>query len=598
MGKKTWGGYFPEQYPSSSEVPASTNGVIPGVFYIDDVRLFLDGSTYTSTIDANKIISPPHRPCRSNAAIWPQSLFTLVSTTPADADVQCNSSFIDFEPIAYPGSVDYGYGFKMYWEKQSPGSTSWVPVLSPPVLLSNKIRLGHTLWTNTDSYDAVNGQFAMFRFSSSARYATTTTITVPLISNVPDNDTLALMPFSTSVTAVFVPAGTTAPTVSTRNNPSLTTNDPPSGQNQSLVVALAGYWAEHRQSVTLTSDSFMRNTGDFCVETYFRWTSVFSDFNTILDTRPNDDNGKAENPDAFAIHIRNNRLVVTRGNAIVIADKETFLFDTWYHLILTCENQVWRLYKTPLAGLGMPTSQATLVGAPFTGEHTPRLRLRGADIAVSENGTKYRAKVKYGALRQLTSRAAELEVITPEITEWIIQIDLLLVDAADILNQRHLLDDEGTGYPPGAGHEVRLDVEIESTVASNQFKFGWEIATQILSDTLDPERESFFIGSPASDGGGYTPQQVYDWIAGEDLAVAEGLTPEEYWAGATTTNPAVPVVPELEWTTRRPPQPNPEVPPFVIESFFDKNFLAYRPYAICGTQRITGPVAFIQKATT
>lgn len=603
MGKKIWGGYFPDQYPLGQE-PSSARGVIPGVFYADDVRLFLDQEDYTSTMDENRTIYATYALLNGLYSSWPRSLFSVTTGYPLDASVQCNTNFIDFEARATAGAVDYRYGFKMYWETQLAGTTEWVPITSPTYLITTKLRIGNALYTDSE-YQNPKGQYSILRYSSINRYSTGATITIPPSNNTVDNDTIALMLFNATssgnvVGPVVAGTGLPTPTISRQGSPELTTVNPPAGQQRSLEIT------SQQQSVTLTANSFSRNDGDFTIELYFLWkentynyTTYDTTLGTIIDTRMASADVKlAKNPDAFAIQIRNGRLTVLRGEAPVIVDAEPFPTNMWYHIILTCENRVWRLYKRPLPTGGGPAQPtATRVGV-YAGEHVPVLRLRGTDLEVSKNGTKYRALVKYGALRSKYSDDATLEVVTPEITEWIIQIDLLLVGGADISNQRHLLADQGTGYPPAAGHEVRLDVEIESTVASNQFMFGWEIATQILSDTLDPERESFFIGSPAPDGGGYSPQQVYDWIAGEALAVAEGLTPEEYWAGATTTNPAVPVVPELEWTTRRAPQSNPEVPPFVIESFFDKNFLAYRPYAMCGTQRITGPVAFIQKATT
>ena len=613
MGKKTWGGYFPEQSPyadpsSGYYGPNSYSGVIPGVFYVDDVRLFLDGASYVSTIDPSgrDVIYPPtNRECYGITPSWPRSLFTIDAQYPKNAAVACNTEFIDFEMLANVPSPDYGYGFKIYWEKQLPGTTTWIPVVSPVSLITTKIRLGGPL--HADTIENALGQYSTLRYSAANLYGTGQTITIPATNNTPTNDTIVLMVFNettgTSVGPVLVGGGRVTPTVTTLGSPTLITTNPPPAFSRSLSITQE-YAA---QSVTLTADSFSRSTDDFTLELYFRWQGHGYDpspsdenVGTIVDTRMNSaDVLEAKNPDALAIQVRSKRLTVLRGESRVINDREDLPQNVWYHIILTCENGVLRLYKRPLPAGGVPMNTAYLCGS-YSGDHVGVLRIRGDDLALDKNGTKYKALVKYGALRELPgAREAVLEVVTPAITEWIIKLDLLLVGAGDIFNQRHLLDQSGTGYPAGAGHEIRLDVEIESTVASNQFKFGWEIATQILSDTLDPARELFFIGSPAAGGGGYDDQQVYDWIDGEALAVTGGLTPEEYWAGATSTNPAAPIVPELSWSLRRAPQANPEIPAFVaFEGNTGANFLAYRPFAMCGTQKIIGPIAFVERATT
>lgn len=590
MGRRYWGGYWPERFASGKD-PQTNRGKISGVFHVDEVRSFLDDQQYTSTIDSSRgtILPLNFGGYYSCARGWPKSLFNLTATWPKDATTQCNTEFIDFEVKPTLGEVDYGYGFKLYWEKQVPGTTDWVSISSPPELRTNKLRIGGALW-NDNTADQAFGQYSTFRYSAINRYGTGTTITIPPTNNTADADTLALMLFNASTSGstvgpVLTGPGRTAPTISLLSSPTLTTTNPPSGQQRSLLIGYNG--------VNLTADFFSRVDGDFTMEIYFLWTGNSPDsyyssgipFGNIIDTRLTA--GGEKNPDALSIQIANDCLSVARGGTTVITDTVTFPKNTWYHIILTCENSVWRLYKRQIPVGAMLSNTASLVGAAYAGEHTPILRLRGNDLAVTENGAKYRALVKYGALREKLSEDATLTVVIPEVTAWDVEVDLILDGPGDVTNARHLLARDGTAYVDGAGNKVNIDVSVTANVSQNQFKFGWERTTQLLSDFTDGT--GFYIGSPAAGGtGGYTPDQVYGWI---DNEAASGLSAPDYWAGVTPTNSSVPAVPAFRWL---PYDEGTASPPDFTPIFVGGNFLAFRPYVICGAQKIYGPITFIE----
>lgn len=485
MGKRYFGGWRPENLPVS---PSSGATSIPGVWHIDDVHMLL-GEGMTSEIDSAVYIYKRSRGGSYPYISWPRSTFTI--DTINDVNLGCKS-IVDFEASATKGyAVDFGYDFKFYWEKQTPGSSTWVPEPSPILLTTTKIRLGKTAYTLDNAF---RGYLANFRYSSVARYVSAqnpyaTTVAV-LSAPSFDGNTLALLKFDT---AAFPDQANSTPTVPWTSLDPAPTFFSASFSTETTGGLLGTNYTAQTASGYLTlqhSTGFTRNTDDFCAEIYFRtiddvdWSMNNDPYATLFDMREGTNTTGPKNVDAIALVLsQKNKLQVLRGDQVIIESttavnsNTTEPMDSWYHAILNRKDGKLCLYVRPA------TSQiATLVGESYSGEFISRLRLR--NLTSADDGTQFRVRATYGALREAYSQPATLSANAPTIT-W--DGPFFSVDGPDVPN---LVGPNALSQ--GDSFDIYVNVDAGSGFSTNALDYRWEVAGVRTDGT------SIEIGDPAS----------------------------------------------------------------------------------------------------
>jgi hypothetical protein len=567
MDKRNYGGYVNER--QQPRQPLRQYAKIPGVWYIDEVREYLDDASYQSGLAPGVFIP------LLNSFGWPRSLFTV--TPPTNKSLGCRE-FVDFSATAAPNFAypDYGYPFEFYWERRANASAPWSAVTMPaPNIIANRVRIGAESYTTANAVSQpFFGYIGSFRYSSVARYTASadgSTLTIPAGEpNGFGDNILAFLNFNSANTTPITVESNLAPppTLSVTSGATKVAgtiaNPAPPGATHSLELPTSS-----AASITITAgedpatSSFSRNPGDFCLEIIFRFRLsdlqffdfYYSSSDTVLfDLRPfgNYEDEPWQNVDAptLVINVDSRRLRVMRGDGPAISAAPVIRENTWYHAILNSSSGTWRLYLREMSPNVLPGPQtADLVGKAYTGAHSRILRLR--NLTTADNGYQYRARVKYGALRSAYTAHATLGVETVSFS-W-------------------------------TGPYFNNNTGLLNLLGPNAVEQGAEVIIQATA-----------VGS-----GGITSNQLqYRWQVATNKTIAEGgaliVTADvENWLSAAPTSPT----PEdaLNWTTLQ--GSNYDQNNISFNPIFSGNgeYIAVRAFATCGANTDYSPVRFIQR---